>query len=224
MLVDSRVAHTRALVAAIGAARARPKVLIGGSAIGFYGDRGDEVLTEASAPGAGFLAKLCLDWEAEAAKAASHGLRVVHARTGIVLSPNGGALAKMLTPFKAGAGGPIAGGRQWMSWIAVGDVVAALAHAVYSENLSGPLNLVAPNPVTNGDFARTLGRVLSRPAVLPLPAFAVRLAFGELGEATLLASQRVGPDRLRDSGFSWSHAELEPAIRAVLEEGRIRPH
>lgn len=215
-LVSSRVDYTRAVVAAIAAAAVKPKVLVSGSAIGVYGDRGDEVLTETSAPGTGFLAQLCLDWEAEGRKAEALGVRVVFSRTGVVLSPNGGALAKMLLPFKAAAGGPIGGGAQWLSWIALGDAVAGLAHAVYSVGLSGPINLVAPNPVTNADFARTLGRVLGRPAIVPLPAFAVRLAFGELGEATLLASQRVLPRTLETAGFSPTFPLLEPALRSLL--------
>lgn len=216
LLVSSRVDFTRALVAALGALKQRPSVLVSGSAIGIYGDRGDEVLTESSAPGTGFLAELCVAWEAEAIKAEALGIRVVRARTGVVLSPNGGALAKMLLPFKAGAGGPIAGGRQWMSWIGIDDAVGGLVHAVCAANVKGPLNLVAPNPVTNGEFVRTLGAVLSRPAIVPLPAFAVRLAFGEMGEATLLPSQRVVSAGLEQAGFSHAQPVLEPALRQLL--------
>lgn len=216
LLVSSRVDFTRALVAQLASMKTRPKVLVSGSAIGVYGDRGDDVLTEASAPGQGFLARLCVDWEREGRSAEALGLRVVLVRTGIVLTPKGGALGKMLLPFKAGAGGPIGGGRQWMSWIALDDAVAGLVHALNHDALRGPMNLVAPNPVTNAEFVRALGHALSRPAIVPLPAFAVRLAFGELGVATLLAGQRVLPRVLEGSGFSPTLPMLEPALAKLL--------
>lgn len=222
-LVGSRVDFTRALVKAIGGLAVRPRVLVSGSAIGIYGDRADEALTEASSPGprkdekgAAFLSKLCEDWEAEALPARALGVRVVLARTGAVLNARGGALAKMLPPFKAGAGGPIAGGKQWMSWICLEDTIGAIHHALQTETLEGPVNLVAPNPVTNGEFGKTLGRVLSRPAIVPVPAFALRLAFGEMAEGTVLPSQRVLPKALEASGFQFVHPQLEQTLRFTL--------
>ena len=223
LLVSSRVDFTRALVRALSFLTVRPTVLVSGSAIGIYGDRGDEELTERSAAGprkdntgAAFLSKLCEDWEAEALGAQQLGMRVVLCRTGIVLSARGGALAKMLLPFKARAGGPIAGGKQWMSWISLEDMVGALLHALSADVLSGPVNLVAPNPVTNAEFGKTLGRVLSRPAIMPVPAFALRLAFGEMADATVLAGQRVLPAALEVSRFPFGHPQLEQALRFAL--------
>ncbi|MBL8952757.1 MAG: TIGR01777 family oxidoreductase, partial [Myxococcaceae bacterium] len=197
-IVTSRVDYTRSLVAAMKKAAKPPRVLLSGSAIGVYGDRGDEVLTEDStvgaraARGAGFLAGLCEDWEAEALKADA---RVVLMRTGVVLTPQGGALSKMLPPFQAGAGGPLGDGKQWMSWISVEDMLGAIEHALHTETVSGPLNLTAPSPHTGNDFAKELGRVLHRPSFARVPSLALELLYGESARAALLASQRVLPKR-----------------------------
>jgi len=216
-LRESRIRSTELLARAIASAPVRPRVLVSGSAIGVYGDRGDEPLDERSAPGTGFLAGLCVDWEAAARPAADAGVRVVHPRTGIVLGAHGGALARMLPPFKLGVGGPTGSGRQWMSWIALADMVEALLFALRTETLAGPANFVAPEPVRNADFARTLGHVLHRPAVLPTPKLALSLLFGrEMVEATLLASQRATPRALLDAGFGFAHPRLEDALRAAL--------
>ncbi len=222
-LVDSRVAFTRQLVAALGTLAVKPKVLVSGSAIGIYGDRGDELLTEASAvgprrenEGPAFLSKLCEDWEAEGLEAKKLGMRVVLARTGVVLTSRGGALPKMLTPFKIGAGGPIGTGKQWMSWVCLEDAIGAIHHALFTDALQGPMNIVAPNPITNADFSKTLGHVLSRPAIVPVPAFALRIAFGEMAEGTVLPSQRVMPAALAASGFSFVHPDLGQTLRFTL--------
>ncbi len=222
-LVKSRVDFTRALVTALRQLSNRPKVLVSGSAIGIYGDRGDEPLTEQSPPGPradgkgpAFLSKLCEDWEAEGLKAGELGIRVVLARTGVVLSTRGGALARLLPAFRAAAGGPIAGGKQWMSWIALEDAIGAIHHAVETQTLTGPMNLVAPAPVTNGDFGKTLGHVLHRPSILPVPAFALRVAFGEMADGTVLTSQRVLPAALAASGYAFVHPGLEAALRSIL--------
>lgn len=222
LLVDSRVAYTRQLVEAMRAAAKPPKVLVSGSAVGVYGDRGDEALTEASAlgargpDGAAFLAGLCADWEQAGLEAQALGARVVLLRTGVVMAANGGALAKLLTPFKAGAGGPTGPGTQWMPWISGEDLIGAIYHALMTDWLAGPVNAVAPNPVTSKDFATTLGSVLSRPAIAPLPAFALKAMFGELAEATILAGQRALPKALEQSGFVFQHPTLEAALRFTL--------
>jgi uncharacterized protein (TIGR01777 family) len=193
-------------------------VLVSASAIGIYGDRGEEVLTESSAPAAGddFLASVTRDWEHAADPARAAGIRVVHPRFGVVLSPAGGALAKMLWPFRLGLGGRIGSGAQWMSWISIDDVAGALLHLLRTASLSGPVNLTAPAPVRNRDFTRALGRVLSRPAVLPVPAPALRLVLGEMADAALLASARVRPDRLLGSGYRFVHPDLDTALRQML--------
>ena len=216
LLRDSRVRSTRLLAETLGKLSRAPLVLLSASAIGYYGDRGDEVLTEASAPGSGFLADVCRAWEDAAKPASDAGIRVVNLRFSVVLSAAGGALAKMLPPFKAGLGGPVGSGRQHMSWIALNDVVGAIQHALLTGSLAGPVNVVAPEPATNREFARTLGRVLRRPAFLPLPLFAVRFLFGEMGNDLLLASARVAPSRLEDSGYRFLYPELEGALRHVL--------
>ena len=185
------------------------------SAIGYYGDRGEEVLTEDSPPGKGFLAAVCRDWEAAAAPATLAGIRVLHLRFGVVLHPSGGALAKMLGPFRMGMGGPIGSGRQYVSWVAMDDEVGAIRHVLEREDVAGPVNAVAPRPVTNAELTKTLGRVLSRPTLVPAPAFALRLALGEMAEA-LLASTRVRPERLVATGYRFLFPELEPALRHVL--------
>jgi uncharacterized protein (TIGR01777 family) len=210
---DSRVLGTSHLAAALAKANHKPQVFICSSAIGYYGDRGDEVLNEQSGPGRGFLPDLCREWEAATRSAAIAGIRTVQMRTGVVLSPKGGALGKMLTPFKMGLGGRIGEGRQWMSWIAVGDMVGAIHHILKTDLVQGPINMVAPKPVTNAEFTRTLATVLSRPAIFPVPAIAVKLAFGEMGETVLLGSQRVEPGQLITSGYPFRF----PALRSALQ-------
>jgi uncharacterized protein len=212
---ESRTTATRLLVQTLVRLPKPPGVLISASAIGYYGSRGDEVLTEDSGPGTGFLADVARDWEAATAAAIAHGIRVVNPRLGVVLSDHGGALAKMLTPFRLGMGGVVGDGTQWMSWIALDDVVGAIQHALATDSLRGPVNAVAPGPVTNAELTRTLGRVLRRPTVVPLPAFAARLAMGEMADALVLASQRVLPARLQASGYIFRHPSLEGALRAI---------
>ena len=218
---DSRVNGTRLLCEALANRPTPPDVLVCASAIGIYGDRGDEVLTEASPPGDGFLAEVCEAWEAACRPAVEAGVRVVHARFGVVLSPRGGALAAQLPVFKAGAGGPVGGGEQWTSWVGRDDAVGAVHHALMTESLSGPMNVAAPGAVTNEAFTQTLAETLRRPAVLPVPAIAVRLAFGEMGEELLLSSARVKPAALLASGYTFRHAELGAALRHLL--GRTAP-
>ncbi len=205
---ESRVLGTRNLVAGLQGAR----VLVSASAIGYYGDRGDEELTEDSPPGDDFLAGVCRDWEAEAAKS---GIRTAFVRTGIVLGPGGGALAKMLTPFKLGLGGRLGSGRQWMSWIDREDLVDLYLHAVERDSVSGPLLGTSPNPVTNLEFTKTLGRVLGRWTILPMPRWQMRLVFGKVAQV-LCGSQRCRPKRSLESGFSFKHPDLEPVLRAIL--------
>ncbi len=213
---DSRVKGTRLLCDLVARFSPPHKVLVCASAIGYYGDRGDEVLKEESASGSGFLSDVCREWEAATQPAVERGIRVVNLRIGIVLSPSGGALAKMLMPFKLGVGGVIGSGRQYMSWITLDDVVGAIQFALTNESLRGPVNAVAPNPVTNREFTHALGRVLSRPTLFPMPAFAARLALGEMADALLLASARVEPARLLASGFIFRHPDLEGALRHLL--------
>jgi uncharacterized protein (TIGR01777 family) len=212
----SRLDGTRLLARTIAGLDRPPRVMISGSAIGYYGDRGDEVLDEQSTRGAGFLAELSEEWEAAVAPARERGVRVVNARMGIVLSPSGGALGRMLTAFRLGVGGPLGTGRQWMSWIALDDVLGAVEHALFSATVKGAVNFTAPEPVTSSEFARTLGHVLHRPALIPVPAFALRVVFGEMADETLLASQRADPAALRASGFQWRLPSLERALRFEL--------
>ena len=213
---DSRVDGTRRLCEALAALPHPPSTLVAASAIGFYGDRGDEQVDESSASGAGFLADVCRAWEAAAAPARAAGIRVVQLRIGIVLTPAGGALGQMLLPFRLGAGGVIGSGRQYMSWVALDDVLGGVLHALCTEGLAGPVNMVAPTPVTNAVFTKTLGRVLRRPTLVPLPAVGARLAFGEMADALLLASTRVDAARLRDDGFVFGYPDLEDALRHLL--------
>ncbi|ETW99944.1 MAG: hypothetical protein ETSY1_13100 [Candidatus Entotheonella factor] len=213
---DSRVQGTRALCEALAKLQQPPKVLVCASAIGYYGDRGDEWLQEDSTPGHDFLAGICRDWEAATAPAAAHGIRVVHLRLGIIQSLAGGALAKMLTPFQLGAGGIIGHGRQYMSWVALDDVIGAIHHAIITDTLQGPVNVVAPEPVTNRVFTRTLGQVLKRPTLFPMPAAAARVAFGEMADALLLSSARVKSAKLQDTGYIFRHRNLEDGLRHVL--------
>jgi uncharacterized protein len=213
---DSRVVGTFNLSSALAQAQDKPKVFICGSAIGYYGNRGDEVLREESAPGAGFLAQVCQDWEEATTPAVQADIRTAHIRTGIVLSPKGGALGAMLTPFKLGLGGRTGDGQQWMSWIDVRDMVGAIHHILKNDLIQGSVNMVAPKPVRNEDFARTLAGVISRPAIFPLPAFAVKLAFGEMGEELLLGSQKVEASKLISSGYPFRYRELKASLVATL--------
>lgn len=213
---DSRVQGTRLLCDALAQLVKPPKVLLCASAIGYYGDRGERTLREESAPGAGFLAEVCQAWEAAAAPAVQRGVRVVHLRMGVVLSPAGGALAQMLPPFRLGMGGVVGSGKQYISWIALDDVLGAVPHTLLTETLSGTVNAVAPQPVTNYEFTKTLGNVLGRPTVVPMPAFAARLAFGEMADALLLASTRVVPARLQASGYTFQYPELAGALKHLL--------
>ncbi|HLX64604.1 MAG TPA: TIGR01777 family oxidoreductase [Planctomycetota bacterium] len=214
---ESRVLGTKTLANALAAMTVKPKVLICASAIGYYGNRGDELLTESSSPGKGFLPEVCQAWESAADPARAAGIRTVALRFGVILSENGGALAKMLTPFKLCLGGIIGSGKQYMSWIALDDVVGAILFALKTESLSGPANTVAPNPVTNREFTKTLGKVIKRPTIFPMPAFAARLAFGEMANDLLLGSTRVTPSRLTDAGFVFKWPRLEDALRHLLQ-------
>jgi uncharacterized protein len=215
---DSRVAGTRNLAQALAQAKIKPRVFVCASAIGYYGDRGDEVLKESSAPGTGFLPDVCHEWEAATRPAIDAGIRTAQIRTGVVLSPQGGALGKMLTPFKLGVGGRIGNGRQWMSWIDVQDMVGAIHHILKNDLLQGPVNMVAPKPVMNVEFTRTLASVLSRPAIFPLPAFVVKAAFGEMGETVLLGSQRVEPAQLVATGYPFRFRELRDSLKSALKK------
>ncbi len=213
---DSRVKGTQLLASTLARMAQPPAVLVSASATGFYGDRGDEILTEDSPSGSDFLSAVCREWEAATQPAEQAGIRVVHARFGIILSPEGGALAKMLPPFRLGAGGPFGSGRQWMSWIALEDAVGAVLRSLMNDHLRGPVNVVAPNAVRNAEFARVLGHVLGRPAAVPAPAFALRLMLGEMADALLLSGQHVQPARLTAAGFAFRYPELEGALRHLL--------
>jgi uncharacterized protein (TIGR01777 family) len=215
---DSRVLGTRHLAEALARAASPPRVFISASAIGFYGDRNDEILREDSASGRnGFLPEVCREWEAAAEPEANAGIRTAFLRTGIVLSAEGGALKQMLLPFRMGLGGRIGSGRQWMSWIGLHDQIGAIRHILVNESLRGPVNSVSPNPVTNAEFAKTLASVLSRPAIFPMPAFAARLAFGQMGDELLLASQRVEPAKLVASGYVFQKPDLRIALKDILK-------
>jgi uncharacterized protein len=217
---ESRVKGTSLLTGSLARLSRPPSLFLSASAIGYYGDRGDELLTENSAPGKGFLADVCIAWENATRPAVEKGIRTICTRFGIILDANGGALEKMMMPFRMGIGGKVGDGKQWMSWIALADVVNGLKFLIADTSARGPVNFVAPNPVTNAEFTRTLGRVLSRPTFFPVPAFGARLAFGEMADALLLASQRVGPSVLEDKGFPFSWPTLEPALRHILLRGR----
>lgn len=214
---DSRVVGTFNLASALAKAEEKPRVFVCGSAIGYYGNRGDEVLSEESSPGTGFLAEVCQDWEEATTPAVQADIRTAHIRTGVVLSPKGGALGAMLLPFKLGLGGRTGDGQQWMSWIDVRDMVGAIHHILKNDLIQGAVNLVAPKPVRNGEFAKTLAGVLSRPAIFPLPAFAVKLAFGEMGEEVLLGSQRVEASKLIASGYPFRYRELRASLQSILK-------
>ena len=216
---DSRVDGTRHLCEGLAGLGSPPRVLVGASAIGFYGDRGDDWLDELATAGSGFLPDVCRAWEAAAEPARERGIRVVHIRIGIVLSASGGALGQMLLPFKLGVGGILGSGDQYMSWIALDDLSGVVSHVMTDDSVSGPVNAVAPNPVRNREFTKTLGRVLRRPTVIPIPAFGVRALFGEMGDALLLASTRVEPGALRAAGFRFAYPYLEGALRHTLGRG-----
>jgi uncharacterized protein (TIGR01777 family) len=213
---ESRVKGTKLLGDALANLTKRPKTFICASAIGYYGNRGDELLTETSAPGDDFLAEVCVEWEKATALATEKGIRVVNARFGVILDSHGGALAKMLPPFRLGLGGRVGSGKQWMSWIALDDVIGGIKFALANDSLKGPVNFVAPNPVTNAEFTKMLGKVLSRPTLFPIPAFGVRLAFGEMGDALLLSSQRVKPSQLEKGSYTFLYPELEETLHKIL--------
>ena len=215
-LLESRVQGTQLLSDTLASLTHKPRVFVCASAIGYYGHRDDEQLDESAACGDGFLPEVCLQWERACQSARDAGMRVANLRIGVVLSPEGGALAKMLLPFKLGAGGMIGNGRQYFSWISVDDVAGATQFVLDRDDLSGPINLVTPEAVTNREFTKTLGRVLSRPTILPMPAFAARMAFGEMADSLLLASTRVVPGVLNDTGYEFQHPQLEPALRHLL--------
>ncbi len=219
---DSRVEGTYLLSGALAKLSTPPKVMVCASATGYYGDRGNELLTEESAPGHNFLAGVCQEWEAAADPAREAGVRVVHMRFGIVLSTEGGALATTLPIFKLGGCGRIGSGGQYQSWIALDDVVGAMLHALSTDSLSGPVNVSVPDPPTNIEYTKTLCRVLGRPTIFPLPALAARLVLGEVADELLLASQRIEPARLKESGYSYRYPELEGAFRHLLLGGRGR--
>jgi uncharacterized protein (TIGR01777 family) len=216
LITDSRVAATRRLVEAIGGLTSPPQVFVSGSAVGYYGPRGDEEITETSPPGTDFLAGVCTKWETEAARAASSAVRVVVLRTGLVLARNDGALPRMLPPFWIGAGGPLGSGRQYWPWIHIEDWVNLVRWAITSPALSGPLNVTAPHPVTNAEFARHLGRAMHRPALLPAPAFALKLLLGEMAEGLLLSGQRAVPARALETEFVFRYPQLGSALSSLF--------
>lgn len=216
LLRTSRIDTTRALVNALAKMNARPSVLVSASAIGIYGNRGDETLTEESRPGTDFLAGLAQEWEAEALKAEALGIRVVLARIGIVLAREGGALPKMMLPFKFGAGGKLGSGKQWMSWVALEDVVRILRFVVENNSARGPINIVAPQPLQNAEFTKVLAKAMHRPALFPAPAFALRLVLGEMADALLLSSQRVAPRAIEKLGYRFLHSDLSAALKSLL--------
>lgn len=213
---ESRVRGTRLVSEALAVLARKPEVLLAASAIGYYGDRGDEALTEQSPPGGDFLAQVSRDWEAATEPARRAGIRVVNLRFGVVLSRSGGALATMLPPFRLGLGGPVGSGKQMLSWVTLDDAIGAILHVLHDGSFTGPVNVTAPNPVTNREFAKALGRVLGRPAIVPVPAFALRLAFGSEGAEMLQSGQRVLPARLLASGFQFQDVEAEAALRRLL--------
>ena len=213
---DSRIQGTRLLTDALMGLQNPPRHYLCASAIGYYGSRGDTVLTEDAPPGDGFLATVCRAWEEAAKPAADHGIRVVNLRFGVVLSGDGGALATMVKPFKLGVGGPIGNGKQYMAWIAREDLIGIVLHVLDRETIAGPVNVVAPEPITNKDFTKTMGKVLHRPTAIPTPAFAIRLALGEMADEMLLASARVVPEKLKGTDYVYTFPELEAALRHEL--------
>ncbi len=216
LLRTSRIDATRHLIGALAKLQSPPGVIVAASAIGYYGNRGEETLTEQSAPGNEFLAEVCREWEAENSRGAQFGARVVSLRIGIILAAHGGALQKMLLPFKLGAGGRLGSGQQWMSWVTLSEVVSIIQFALVASELSGPVNTVAPNPVRNTEFTRVLAKTLHRPALFPAPAFALRLALGEMADALLLSSAKVIPSKLSDSGYQFLQPELPAALAEIF--------
>jgi uncharacterized protein len=216
-ILESRSQGTGHLAEAAAKAPQPPRVFISASAVGFYGNRGDEVLREDSLSGEGFAAEICRQWEAATQPAVKAGIRTAQMRIGVVMSADGGALPEMLTPFRLGLGGRLGNGRQWWTWVSVLDVVGAIEHVLNHDSLSGPVNTVAPNPVTNAEFTRILASVLNRPAIFPMPAFAVRLIFGEMGEELFLGSQRVEPAKLVATGYQFQHPDLKNALKEILQ-------
>jgi uncharacterized protein (TIGR01777 family) len=217
-ILESRVKGTRLLAETLARLNEKPRVMVSASAIGFYGDRGAEVMREESASGEGFLSEVCREWEKATLAASQAGIRVAHLRIGFVLSGEGGGLPRMLTPFKMGVGGKVGSGRQYLSWITLEDLVRVIRRAIEDETLRGPINAVAPGAVTNEEFTKALGHVLGRPTILPVPVFALRLAFGEVADAVMLSSTRVEPARLKESGFDFKDPEIEGALRHVLKK------
>jgi uncharacterized protein (TIGR01777 family) len=217
ILRGSRIATTRVLVDALAHLRRKPRVLLCASATGYYGDRGDEILTESSDPGTDFLSLLVRDWEAEAVRAESSGIRTVLLRFGVVLSVRGGALPKMLLPFRFGVGGRFGSGKQWISWITLEDTVEIMRSAIANEQFAGPVNVVAPNPLQNAEFTRIVAKALHRPAIFPAPAFALRAVLGEMADALLLSSQRVKPERLLSMGQQFRFDDFSAALRDILD-------
>ena len=217
LIRSSRMDTTRALVQALAKMSARPRVLVSASATGIYGNRGDEILTEASQPGNDFLSEIAKEWESEAIKAEVLGIRVVRARFGVIFSKHGGALPQMMRPFQFGIGGKIGTGKQWLSWITLDDVVAILRLALENANVTGPLNVVSPQPVTNAGFTKILAAALHRPALFPAPAFALRLILGEMADALLLSSQRVQPAQLQKLNFQFAHPDLAAALATIMQ-------
>jgi uncharacterized protein (TIGR01777 family) len=218
-VLESRVQATRSLVAAIRDAAAPPAVFVSGSAVGYYGPRGDDPIAEDAAPGSDFLAGVCVAWEAEAMRAASARTRVVCMRTGLVLERDGGALPEMLPPFKFGAGGPVGSGRQYWPWIHRDDWISLVSWTIAQPSVSGPVNLTAPNPVPNAEFARALGRAMHRPAFMPAPAFALRLLLGEMADGLLLSGQRAVPAKATNAGFTFKYPHVDDALRAIFSRG-----
>src|SRR4029077_2247617 len=216
VLRSSRVDLTRVLVDSLGRLKQKPRVFIAASAIGYYGNRSDEILTESSTAGNNFIAQLARDWEAESMRAEGAGIRTVILRFAVILSAKGGALGRMILPFKLGAGGRLGSGKQWMSWVALEDVVEIVRAVIADERMRGPVNVAAPGPVQNAEFTRVLAKVLHRPAILPAPALALRIALGEMADGLLLSSQRVIPEKLRAAGYRFRFENLEGALRAVL--------
>lgn len=216
---ESRVKGTRLLSETLAQLRRKPQTLLSASATGFYGDRGDEVLTEQSASGTGFLSEVCREWELATQPAAQASIRVANLRFGVILTAKGGALKKMLLPFKMGVGGKIGSGEQYMSWVALEDAVGTILYALETESMRGPVNVVAPQPVTNNEFTKTLGRALSRPTIFSVPKFAARLAFGEVADALLLSSARVEPLRLKEAGYKFQYPTLEATMHHIISDG-----
>lgn len=216
-IVESRIGGTRTIIDAISKLKTKPKTLIAASAIGYYGDRADEILNERGGVGTTFLATTCRDWEAESRKAENYGVRVILNRTGIVLSKEGGALATMMTPFSLGVGGVVGDGKQWMSWLMLEDIIDVINFELENESIEGAVNVTAPNPVTNEEFTKTLGEVLHRPTFLPLPKFAVDLMMGEMGDALLIDSTRVVPEKLEKAGFEFKFKDLKPALEHAVK-------